>query len=439
MNNITNKNVSLFGFFDLQAFAVGDVINSTASGLNADGTVNNASDNQLQPEFKEYYERELLENALPLLVHDQFGVKKDIPPRNGKKITFRRRKKLGKALTPLTEGVPPTGQKMSFEEIEAEVKQYGGFVPSTDWLNLTALDDFLLESAKAMGEQAGETLDTVVRDIMHTVGNVRHAASRNGSTVTPINTDAALDENCLLAFDEIRKAAVQLRAAGIKPFKGDAYVCILHPYAKYDITNDPKYVEWTKYTTPEHMWRGEIGRIENVRFVETAEAKIVYGPDLTDSSRYLTANPASTLSGAQTSIKVSDTLTANALKGRFININGVKAKVTGNTTDTISFASTNFGSVPVGTKIWPGEGAKEGLPMFSTLIIGDGAYGVTEIDGSQLKMIVKQLGSAGSLDPLDQQSTVGWKAGRTAEILDRFAMIAIHHTSTEIDAITESN
>jgi N4-gp56 family major capsid protein len=49
--------------------------------------------------------------------------------------------------------------------------------------------------------------------------------------------------------------------------------------------------------------------------------------------------------------------------------------------------------------------------------MGDGAYGVTEITGGGLETIVKQKGSAGTSDPLDQRSSVGWKAIRTAEIL----------------------
>jgi N4-gp56 family major capsid protein len=55
--------------------------------------------------------------------------------------------------------------------------------------------------------------------------------------------------------------------------------------------------------------------------------------------------------------------------------------------------------------------------VFSTLFLADGAYGVTEITGGGLQTIIKQKGSAGTADPLDQRSTIGWKAMKTAEIL----------------------
>ena len=55
--------------------------------------------------------------------------------------------------------------------------------------------------------------------------------------------------------------------------------------------------------------------------------------------------------------------------------------------------------------------------VFGTLFIAEGAYGITEVTGGGLETIVKQLGSAGTADPINQRSTVGWKAIHTAEIL----------------------
>lgn len=59
----------------------------------------------------------------------------------------------------------------------------------------------------------------------------------------------------------------------------------------------------------------------------------------------------------------------------------------------------------------------DGLAVYAPLFLAGGAYGVTEITGGGLQTIIKQLGSAGTADPLDQRSTVGWKATKTAEIL----------------------
>lgn len=71
-----------------------------------------------------------------------------------------------------------------------------------------------------------------------------------------------------------------------------------------------------------------------------------------------------------------------------------------------------------------------GRDVYSTLIIGAEAYGVTEISGGGLKHIVKQLGSAGSSDPLDQRATAGWKATKVAERLVEAYMVRIETCST---------
>lgn len=92
-------------------------------------------------------------------------------------------------------------------------------------------------------------------------------------------------------------------------------------------------------------------------------------------------------------------------------------------------------------KVWEkagkdASGANESSPkassrdVYSTLILGADAYGVTEITGGGLQHIVKQLGSAGTADPLNQRATAGWKATKVAERLVEAYMVRIETTST---------
>ena len=76
-------------------------------------------------------------------------------------------------------------------------------------------------------------------------------------------------------------------------------------------------------------------------------------------------------------------------------------------------------------KIFEGD-----TPVYSTLVLGANAYGVTEVAGGGLKTIVKQLGSGGTADPLNQRATAGWKAIKTAERLVENYMIRIESAST---------
>lgn len=80
-------------------------------------------------------------------------------------------------------------------------------------------------------------------------------------------------------------------------------------------------------------------------------------------------------------------------------------------------------------KVWEGAGASS-ANVYSTLILGANAYGVTEVTGGGLQHIVKQLGSSGTADPLNQRATAGWKATKVAERLVEQYMVRIESASS---------
>ena len=129
------------------------------------------------------------------------------------------------------------------------------------------------------------------------------------------------------------------------------------------------------------------------------------------------------------------TVAENALKDRYVLINGVKAKVTANTASTVTL-DTNV-TCADNAVIYPGEGASGGGAAFSTLVIGKDAYGVTEVEGGGLEMIVKPFG-AGE-DALNQRCTAGWKATAAAEILSPEYMVRIESCSPKFGARAAAN
>ena len=80
-------------------------------------------------------------------------------------------------------------------------------------------------------------------------------------------------------------------------------------------------------------------------------------------------------------------------------------------------------------KVFAGAGASS-ADVHATLIFGKDAYGTIDLgDGSgAIKSIIKQLGSAGTADPLNQRATVGAKVmAYTAAILNQNWLIRIEH------------
>ena len=314
-----------------------------------DTPLNTTTSSGMTAEMKTFYSKYLIENAKPALVYDQFGQKHNIPKNGGKTIEFRKYSPLPKATTPLTEGVTPAGKALTVSTVTATVKQYGDFVPLTDMLLLTAIDNNLVQALDLLGAQAGATLDTVTREILMGGTSVQYAEGQ-------VTSRATLTAEHKLTVKAVRLAARFLKKQNAPKIDG-GYVAIIHPDIAYDIQDDPDWKEWNKYTTSDKMFQGEIGKIANVRFVETTEAKI--------------------------------------------------------------FAKAGASNQDV----------------YATLVLGANANGTTNIEGGGLETIVKQLGSGGTEDPLNQRGTAGWKATKTAVRLVEQFMVRVETGSSFSDGV----
>ena len=403
---------------------------------NTNVTTQTGTGQDLSPEMKTYYNKNLIRYAKPLLVHGQFGQKKPIPKRGGKVQEWRRRDPLPKALTALTEGVTPDGRKIEVKAMTAPVHQFGDYITTSDVLELTAIDPIINDNLRDLGDQAGRTLDTVVRDIINTGTNVQYGDGSKLSRHLLVGGEST--GNDYITVKMVKNAVKTLKRYLAKK-KGDSYVAIIHPDVSYHLTEDPKWQSVTNYN-PKNWYNGEIGKIEGVRFVETTEAKVFHAEDLSAGARNLTVK--TTLQSAGKTLAIEEKLTeadAAALAGRKILIGTALFKIdsaTDGTAGSATITTTKDVSTTVGvakTVIYPGEAGAKGRDVYSTLIIGEDAYGVTTIEGGGLQNIVKAKGSAGTADPLNQRSTQGWKAIQGAVILTDAYMVRLETTTEEND------
>lgn len=387
----------------------------------------------LSAEMKTYYSDYLIDNAQSVLVHDQFGQKQPIPKGKGKTVEFRKYSPLPKALTPVVEGVTPSGKTLTVAILTATVAQYGDYIEVSDMLEMTAVDNNLVQATKLLGVQAGETLDTITREVLNGGTNVQYADGQVLARYLLVGGDATPANNHYMNVAVVRRAARNLKINKAKKIDG-AYVSIIHPDSSYDLTGDAAWVNASQYAGSTQIFEGEIGKIHGVRFVETTEAKVFHAKDLVSAAvRNLTV--ASVLAKVFT---IDEALTAGealALAGRKVIIKGYLYTVASAAAGaagaaTVTVAENVVGAPGDGDIVYPGEAGAKGRDVYSTLFLGADAYGVTEISGGGLQNIVKQLGSAGTGDPLDQRATSGWKATKTAEILTPGYMVRVETAST---------
>lgn len=320
----------------------------------------------LPPGVQAFYDRNLLARAQPAEVHGRFGQQRPIPLRNGNQIKFRRYSQLAVASTPLTEGVTPSGSSLTVTDLTSTLAQYGDYVTLSDLVSMTNQDPVVTEATDVLGDQAGTTIDQARRDVLVAGTNVAYASGVANRAAVNVAITAA-DLNKAIRFLKTQNA--KFIKEGIMP------------------TNK--------------IGTGSVRR---------SYIALVH-PDVEFDLESITGYRAVSDYGSQEGV-IEDEI------GAYKNIRFVSS------TNCKIFS----GAGAAGTTVYKNNGAN--FDVYATLIFADNAYGVCPLSGQAMNTYVKALGSAGTADPLEQRSTVGWKATTTTKILNDSWMIRIESAAS---------
>ena len=370
------------------------------------------------PSVVEYYERSLLENMKPEMVHNRDAQKRTLPEHNGKTVKFRRFTPFAAITEPLAEGVTPAGQTLTETAFTAMVKPYGGHVELTDEINFYLLDNMHQETAKLLADQAALSLDTISRNALNAGMNVQYANSKTSR--------GALASTDKLTFAEIKTAVRNLKRKNVKPFADGFYHAIVHPDVVHDLTADTMWVDVAKYQDKVKTERYELGTIYKVKFFESTNAMVFKAQTYIYGTK--TSLTATAFDAATKCMTVSDSISeddARAMTGMLVNVQITKSGSNSVTPMCIERVdATNkkvyFRWVPASTTDWtttnalkivPYGGGASGADVYSTLIYGENAFGTIELGGTgrNVQIIINAPGSSGALDPLAQRGTIAWK------------------------------
>lgn len=235
---------------------------------------NTTTQQSMSPTMKTFYDTALLENARAVLIFNQFG---DHQKMKGNKVEWRKFNTFAKALTPLTEGVNPDGSTFGMTYIEATTTQHGDYTTVSDRLELESYDDVIYGATEEMGAAGGATFDTLTRNVLVGGNSVMYAPKSDGTVVTSrTSTDnglVPLDRTCLLTPKLVNKAATWLKKNKAPKIKG-CYVALIHPSVAEDLRESNEWKEYHKYNSVEPIFKGEIGMLHGVRFIESTECKV---------------------------------------------------------------------------------------------------------------------------------------------------------------------
>lgn len=216
-----------------------------------------------------YAAKEMLAHAEPILVLSKFGMAKPMPKNKADTIKFRRPVPLALATTPLTEGVPPTSKAMTYEDVTVQLSQYGDVVEITDVVQDLAEDPVLKDAAMMCGEQAAETIETLMWGVIQGGTNVYYA---NGTARNQVNTVISLNKQRavtrFLKANRAKKVTSMISSSvkyGTEAIDA-AFIAFCHTDCEADIRNLTGFVPTEKYGSMKAL-PNEIGKVEDVRYI----------------------------------------------------------------------------------------------------------------------------------------------------------------------------
>lgn len=212
-----------------------------------------------------YYDRLFIDTAKHWLVHEEGAQQRPLPQGEGKTVYFQRYTPLSLITSALTEGSNPTAVNLSATNVSVTVSEFGSYTKISKLLSLTAVDPKMKGAVEVMGQNAGESRDQLVRD-KALVGGTAQLAGSNSAL-----TDVAITDT--LSSAEIRKAVRTLKENKAMRYDDGYFIGKGSPYAFYDLMGDSTWVNAHTYKDGEELYRGELGKLHGVRFLESTNWK----------------------------------------------------------------------------------------------------------------------------------------------------------------------
>jgi N4-gp56 family major capsid protein len=242
-------------------------MNVMAESKMSTATVNNGSNLvKLDNLTRVVYSREIEFKALPVMRFFQFAtVKTELGTTPGltiQMLTYDNLKLGGK----LTEGTRMTTQALSSSMKSITVEEKGNAVAVSELLLQSSFDDVMASATALLGRDYALVLDCELRDTALSGTNVVYADKKDGSKVS---NREGITADCTLKVSTIKDAIEVLATNNAPKYQGASWICFVHPHQSRSLRDDNAWINASNYGAPEQLFTGEIGRIDDTRFIET--------------------------------------------------------------------------------------------------------------------------------------------------------------------------
>ena len=228
----------------------------------------------LQNVIQTVYSQEVLLAAQPLLKFDQFAVvKTELNVSPGSTISLLGYDNISQG-GKLTEGAQMVTNTLSTNVRQIKVTEWGNAVAASEFLLQTSFRDVMADAAVLLGRDYATVVDSAERSVLEASTQIVYAGRVGGR--------AALGSSNILDVRAIKDAVEVLSTKNIPKVNGDFYVCFVHPHQSRNLRDDTAWINAAPYGDPDRIFNGEIGRIEDVIFIETTDLSVLTkGPSST--------------------------------------------------------------------------------------------------------------------------------------------------------------
>ncbi len=227
--------------------------------------------NDISPAQKAYAVKTLLERGQALLVLERWGQMDPQPLNETLTRTYRRYNSLARATSPIADGVPPVGQKLTCTDLTMSLEQYSDVVRLTRRITSAHPDPVLKECATLCGEAAAETIEEIRYNILKAGSTVFYAGGVTSRAT--VNSPATRGDfrkiyrffktNKARELTEIVSASVKIATEPIPK----AYFAVGHTDLDADLRAISGFIPVQNYSDSAKALPGEIGTIEQFRIV----------------------------------------------------------------------------------------------------------------------------------------------------------------------------
>lgn len=350
------------------------------------------------------------------MLFDGLAVERNMPSNNGSnEIVFKRMLSLAAHTQPLVEGIPPASDQGRMVAIKATANSYGRVMKFTDKVNWAVVDPLISEYTRQLSLKVPETKDILAQEALLAECQMFYAAPKKRSEsdsdhLIPDDTKKAvthikfMNPDCAPTIDEFRKIVLSMEAAKVRPYQGSNFLVLASSAVLFDLITDKRVKEFMKYESTGRAYSNDM--VIDLFSLAFKKAKTIK----TDNT-YIDGDGNTCYIYHDALKNLNYVLIGSDLANATDTTKAIRVDLSAGTAAAAANLSTfHAASGKDYTTLAELKAALEVLNVHYSFVLGEECLFRIGVEGhTQPQFIKKELGSAGTEDPLNQRQSIGWK------------------------------